>query len=213
MSSALNGGMGNSNNDMMSLFAGLNNINNQARFMNILSKLADSYNESNTQTAGVSKINNTAIPQNGYFGMENINPNAEIAKRTDYEYLIGKAADRFDVDSTLIKAIIQAESDFDPECVSGAGAVGLMQLMPATAELMNVSDRNDPEQNINGGVGYFKQQLDSFGGNIKMALAAYNCGPSKLKSLNVSNIDDPDQFARLPKETQNYVTKIINNIK
>jgi membrane-bound lytic murein transglycosylase B len=149
----------------------------------------------------------------GSFGMDNINPSAEIGQHTEYEYLIGQAAEKYDVDEILIKAIMKAESDFNPECVSGAGAVGLMQLMPETAKLMGVSDSYDPEQNINAGVGYFKNQLDAFGGDIKMALAAYNCGPTKLRSLGITNLDNSSDFSKLPKETQNYVTKIINSIK
>lgn len=149
----------------------------------------------------------------GIFDQSRINPNAEISKHTEYEYLIGKAAEKYGVNDVLIKAIIKAESDFNPESVSGAGAVGLMQLMPETAKLMGVENSYDPEENINGGVGYFKQQLDNFGGDIKMALAAYNCGPTRLNKLGVKNLDDPSDFAKLPKETQNYVNKIINSIK
>lgn len=149
----------------------------------------------------------------GIFTMDNINPDAEIGKRNEYQYLIEQASEKYGVDEILIKAIMKAESDFNPECESGAGAVGLMQLMPGTADLMGVSNRHDPEENINGGVGYFKQQLDAFGGDIKMALAAYNCGPTRLRNLNITNLNDSSQFSRLPKETQNYVTKIINSIK
>lgn len=149
----------------------------------------------------------------GVFDQSRINPNAEISKHTEYEYLIGKAAEKYGVSDVLIKAIIKAESDFNPESVSGAGAVGLMQLMPGTAELMGVKNSYDPEENINGGVGYFKQQLDSFGGDIKMALAAYNCGPTRLNKLGITSLDNSSDFAKLPKETQNYVNKIINSIK
>ncbi len=149
----------------------------------------------------------------GIFSMNSINPNAEIGKRNEYEYLIGKAAEKYGVSDILIKAIMKAESDFNPESTSGAGAAGLMQLMPATAKLMGVSDVYDPEENINGGVGYFRQQLDAFGGDVKMALAAYNCGPTKLRNLGVTNLDNASDFAKLPKETQNYVTKIINSLK
>lgn len=150
---------------------------------------------------------------NGIFDESKINPDAEIGKHTEYEYLIGKAAEKYGVSDILIKAIIKAESDFNPESVSGAGAVGLMQLMPETAKVMGVKNSYDPEENINGGVGYFKQQLDSFGGDIKMALAAYNCGPSRLKKLNITNLDNASDFAKLPKETQNYVNKIITSLK
>lgn len=180
--------------------AALENILTNAITKSLLSEYASSSSYGSAANTGV-------------FDQSRINPNAEISKHTEYEYLIGKAAEKYGVSDVLIKAIIKAESDFNPESVSGAGAVGLMQLMPGTAELMGVKNSYDPEENINGGVGYFKQQLDSFGGDIKMALAAYNCGPTRLKKLDITSLDNPSDFAKLPKETQNYVNKIINSIK
>lgn len=119
----------------------------------------------------------------------------------------------YNIDANLVKAVIKAESNFNSSAVSGAGAIGLMQLMPATAKALGVQNPYDAVQNLDGGIRYLKTQIENFGGNVKMALAAYNCGPSKLKSLNITNIDDPAQFARLPKETQNYVNKIIGYMK
>ena len=93
-----------------------------------------------------------------------------------YDGLILQAADRHQVDPALIKAIIMAESSYNPRAMSKKGAGGLMQLMPLTAKSMGVKDIWDPEHNINGGVKYFKQLLDRFNGNVKLALAAYNAG-------------------------------------
>ncbi|MCH5184811.1 MAG: lytic transglycosylase domain-containing protein [Oscillospiraceae bacterium] len=171
--------------------------------------LANKLAADNTGTSGTYN----AYSGSGIFRMSNINPNAEVGKRTEYEYLIGKAAEKYGVNETLIKAIMKAESDFDPECVSKAGAVGLMQLMPETAKVMGVTNSYDEEQNINGGVGYFKKQLDAYGGDVKMALAAYNCGPTRLRNLGITSLEDPADFAKLPAETRNYVNKIINSIK
>lgn len=129
------------------------------------------------------------------------------------ESAIQNKACMYNLDANLIKAVIKTESNFNPSAVSGAGAIGLMQLMPATAKALGVKNPYDAVENLDGGIRYLKTQIENFGGNVKMALAAYNCGPSKLKSLNITNIDDPEQFARLPKETQNYVNKIMGYMK
>ncbi len=94
----------------------------------------------------------------------------------DYHPIIDKAAERHDIEPALVKAIVMAESGFDPTAVSAMGAAGLMQLMPATAESLGVVNRFNPEQNIRGGVKYFKRLIEQVGGDIEMAIAAYNAG-------------------------------------
>jgi soluble lytic murein transglycosylase-like protein len=96
--------------------------------------------------------------------------------------IIQQAADLNDVDPALVKAIIMAESSFNPRAVSKKGAEGLMQLMPTTAKALGVEDSFNPEHNINGGVRYFRQLMDRFGGDTKLALAAYNAGSTKVRS-------------------------------
>jgi soluble lytic murein transglycosylase-like protein len=98
--------------------------------------------------------------------------------------IILKAANRFQVDPALVKAIIMAESGYDPTATSKMGAKGLMQLMPATAEELGVEDSYNPKQNINAGVGYFKKLLNRFEGDVELALAAYNAGTNKVRQYN-----------------------------
>ncbi|MHC4459042.1 MAG: lytic transglycosylase domain-containing protein [Planctomycetota bacterium] len=101
-----------------------------------------------------------------------------------YHPIILQAASRYQVDPAIVKAIIMAESSYNPKAVSKRGARGLMQLMPKTAEEMGVEDIFNPEHNINGGVRYHKKLLNKFKGDIKLALAAYNAGMSKVREHN-----------------------------
>jgi len=95
--------------------------------------------------------------------------------------IILQEASRHDVDPALVKAIIMAESGYNPNAISKRGAKGLMQLMPSTAEALGVEDAFNPEQNISGGVRYFKQLVNRFDGDVKLALAAYNAGSKKVR--------------------------------
>jgi hypothetical protein len=98
--------------------------------------------------------------------------------------IILEAADRYEVDFALIKAIIMVESSYNPNAISRRGAKGLMQLMPKTAEALGVGDSFNPEHNINAGVRYFRKLLDQFDGDVKLALAAYNAGSRKVRKYN-----------------------------
>jgi soluble lytic murein transglycosylase-like protein len=100
----------------------------------------------------------------------------------------------------LIKAVIRAESNFNSEAVSTAGAQGLMQLMPATAEELGVKNPFDIDQNVDGGTRYLRKMIDQFGGDIKMALAAYNAGPGTVLKYQG---DVPY------KETKQYVSRVL----
>jgi hypothetical protein len=103
---------------------------------------------------------------------------------TKYDAMIVDAAKKFDVDAALISAVIKAESDFNPREVSNKGARGLMQLMPATAERFGVSNSFDAKANIEGGVHYLRWLLDTFSGNVNLAVAAYNAGEGNIWKYN-----------------------------
>lgn len=113
--------------------------------------------------------------------------------------IIEKASRRYGVDSELIRAIIKAESNFNPRAVSSAGAQGLMQLMPATARGLGVSDSFDPEQNVMAGTRFLKDMLRRYDGNLDEALAAYNWGPGRVDKHGTSH---------LPRETRDYLAKV-----
>jgi len=116
-----------------------------------------------------------------YMSTSGIKPKPYIVK---YEEIIDKASRQFQVDPHLIKAIIKAESSFEIDAVSESGAQGLMQLMPATARDMKVSNPFDPEENILGGTKYLSLLLKRFKRNTRLAVAAYNVGASTVENCN-----------------------------
>lgn len=117
-----------------------------------------------------------------------------------FESIINSCARQYGVDSNLIKAVIQAESNYNPKAISRKGAAGLMQLMPKTAQSLKVADSFDPAENIRGGVRYLRFLLDTFKGDVSLALAAYNAGLT-----NVAKHKGVPPFA----ETRNYVAKVM----
>jgi len=119
----------------------------------------------------------------------------------DIKSLINQSAHKYGVDPKLVSAVAQAESNYTPNAVSDAGAVGVMQLMPDTASSLGVTNIYDPRDNIEGGVKYIKQLLNTFDGDVSKAVAAYNAGPQAVKNYN-----GVPPYA----ETQNYVKKVLD---
>ncbi|MFN8389480.1 MAG: lytic transglycosylase domain-containing protein [Bdellovibrionota bacterium] len=117
-----------------------------------------------------------------------------------YDDLIYGMAGLYDLDPALVKAVVHVESAFDPRARSPKGAMGLMQLMPATAERFGVFQPYIPEQNVRGGVTYLKMLHDRYSGNMRLAVAAYNCGEGLV-----------DRVGDIPpiSETQNYVKRVM----
>lgn len=126
---------------------------------------------------------------------------AFIASRRaeDLHPLISRAARRHRLDVALLVAVVSAESAFDPAAVSPKGAMGLMQLMPDTAARFGVERPFDPRENLDGGAAYLRQLLDRFGGDLKLALAAYNAGEGRI-----------DDYQGMPpfSETVSYVSRV-----
>jgi soluble lytic murein transglycosylase-like protein len=133
--------------------------------------------------------------------LSTLNPNIGISSRqAPFQNLIQTLSSQYGVDPDLVSAVIQQESNFNPQAVSSSGAQGLMQLMPETARSLGVVDPLNPAQNMEGGVRYLKTLLEKFNGNIPLALASYNAGPGAVQ-----------KHGGIPpyKETQQYVRKIL----
>lgn len=131
-----------------------------------------------------------------FYLRETPKPNAGSGTLADQ---IARSAKAFALDEALIRAVIKVESNYDPKAVSAKGAQGIMQLIPATAREMQVADPFNPAENIRGGSRYLRKMLDEFGGNLELALAAYNAGPG-----NVRRYGGVPPFA----ETQNYIAQV-----
>jgi soluble lytic murein transglycosylase len=117
-----------------------------------------------------------------------------------YDKLILNAYKEFNVDPPLLKAMIKAESDFDPRAISRKGAMGLMQIMPENFEMLNLENPFDPWQNIRAGAQYFKKLYKRFNGKLALSLAAYNAGPTAV-----------DRYKNIPpyQETEEYVRRVL----
>lgn len=131
-------------------------------------------------------------------------PPVRTGSRNSYQRLIDASAAKWGVDSALVRAIVANESGFDPKATSRAGAQGLMQLEPATAAGLGVTDPYDPVQNLNGGTRYLRGLLDRFHGDLRAAVAAYNAGPYAV-----------EKYGGVPPyaETRAYVNNVLQSYR
>lgn len=143
-------------------------------------------------------------PANNYYTNANTSPRIggySAANKMRFAGLVEQAAAKHQVDAKLVHAVIQTESAYNAAAVSPKGAVGLMQLMPATARRFGVMDSTDPDQNVDGGTRYLKHLINLFEPNLDLAVAAYNAGENAVIKYNNSIPPYP--------ETQNYVRQVL----
>lgn len=196
----------------MSIFARIEQIENQ------MASIENAIN-------GVGKANSTAAPKGTVSAQDAASFQSIIGSMTDgsrfnpssvghtssisggvagnsdkYDDIINEAAQKYNVEPALIKAVVRQESAFDPQATSYCGAQGLMQLMPETASDLGVKDAYDPRENIMGGAKYLSQLKTMFNGDLTKTIAAYNAGPGNVQS-----------YGGVPpfQETQNYVDKVL----
>lgn len=147
------------------------------------------------KTSKVLKDHNNTVP------VDTTVLKSKARDNSDYHSIVHEKAAVYNLDPTLIKAVIKTESNWNSRAISKKGAIGLMQLMPTTATDMNVRNPFDPEENIEGGTKYLKYLLERFNGDLTLALAAYNAGPGTV-----------EKYGYVPpiSETRQYVNKVLS---
>lgn len=198
-----------SKSDLLSSASGTSGTEENSDFSDLLSELLTMKEQQDIPSKASLKPALMSMP-----GFASINPlhqeRLSASRPTEFESLIQEASRRFGVESSLVKAVIHAESSFNPGVVSRAGAKGLMQLMDATGQGLGVTNPFDPVQNIEGGTRYLSDLLVKYNGNASTALAAYNAGPGRVDRLGIKNNEDlMAKLHMLPQETQQYVRKVM----
>ena len=169
-----------------------------ASLMIVTQTIADIYTY--TDEKGITHFSNTPTSPKYRLKIREVRFDYKRLSSGAYDKLINDACIKHGIDPLLVKAIIKAESDFDPQTVSVKGARGLMQLMPETADDMGVADIDDPQNNIDGGVKYLKRLMGIFKSDLKLVVAAYNAGENAVI-----------KYKSVPpfKETRQYVKKVL----
>lgn len=203
-------------------------INNVEQMLQIqlmtqmLQQMQQSSGDTNTFQVALQSVmqamenSNTGLSTLGLGDLDNVNGNIDNisniigdnvdSANTSIDDAVNKASKKYNVDKSLIEAVIKQESSFNPEAKSSAGAMGLMQLMPGTAQAMGVDNPYDVEENVDGGTHYLRDLLNMYAGSKELALSAYNAGPG---TLTARSVDSKDEISKLPNETKNYVSKVM----
>jgi soluble lytic murein transglycosylase-like protein len=178
----------------------------QSRMTEIQSMIAACNGQPPAQPQASAAASGTSFDQQlqsatGQLGAGAVAPLAAGGSDGQYDAQIGAAAQKYGIDPALLKGLIKQESGFNPNAGSSAGAQGLTQLMPGTASSLGCTNPLDPAQSIDAGARYLSQQLNTFGGDVRKALAAYNAGPGAVQ-----------RYGGVPPygETQNYVQKVMS---
>lgn len=171
------------------------------QFNGVSSAFADILNAIKTKTLAVAPVQQVVKPS----GLSA----SSLGSSEEIDNMIDRVAAQYGMDPDLIRAVMMTESSYRPDAVSHCGAQGLMQLMPGTAKEMGVTNAFDPYQNICGGTAYLKKQIERFG-DVRLALAAYNTGPGRIRGLGITNPNDPAQYEKISKGVRGYVDKVMN---
>ena len=168
------------------------------RMQSIEKQFATISDAANSSVSGFQNILDAKIEKAS--SQDKVFQNNNKSNKAEIDNLIEKYSNKNGLDKDFVKALVKQESGFNPNATSKCGAMGLMQLMPATAQGLGVSNAYDIEQNIAGGTKYLKSMIDRFDGNEKLALAAYNAGPNAV-----------NKYGGIPpyQETQNYVKNVL----
>lgn len=150
--------------------------------------------------ATIARLGRTSSGSGGQGDFLSVLNESKTGAATRYDAVFQAASSQYGVPLTLLKAVAQVESSFNPDATSRCGAMGIMQLMPRTAKGLGVTDAYDPVQNIMGGAKYLRQMLNKYDGDVGLALAAYNAGPGTV-----------DKHGGIPSFAQGYVNKVLRN--
>jgi soluble lytic murein transglycosylase-like protein len=163
-------------------------------------QMLEKMSESKSSSTSASSTSTSASTGSVSSSAKSSSSSSSSQATTSFSDLIDQASEKYGVAPALIEAVIKAESNFNSNAVSSAGAEGLMQLMPSTATSLGVTDSLDPSQNIEGGTKFLSKLLDHYDGNVELAVAAYNAGPGAV-----------DSYDGIPpyQETQTYVKRVM----
>jgi soluble lytic murein transglycosylase-like protein len=145
--------------------------------------------------------NEKVVPEKINYISKNDDKKSLLSVPVSYDHIISIISKKYNIEPSLVHAVIKVESNWDTKAISRSGAIGLMQLMPATARAMGIENPYNPEENIEAGIRYLRHLLDRFNGDLILAIAAYNVGPRRVK-----------KFQGIPpiRETQHYVKKVLS---